>query len=421
VAKHTKSELEKFAFKLGTLFKPTSPINREDLFSGRGRQTLDVVDVINQPGQHAVLYGERGVGKTSLANMIFPKLRTTAMPIIAPFVNCFNSDDFSAIWKRVLGEIKLQAQAKDLDLPKGIEAIIQEYTDPFMDRFQPEVIRTVLHELGQYYVVVVIVDEFDAVESKQTRRNVADTIKYLSDRNTPATIVMIGVADDVEELIENHQSIERCLCQINVPRMSRDELETIVTKGLGECEMEIAQGALHEISRLSRGLPHYTHLLGLYAGRCALENSEMKVTEEHVAIAVKQSIGKAQATIEGDYTRAVTSSRKDATYREVLLAAAMAKTDGMGFFYPKDVRPHLERIVKKPVRFDTFSKHLLAFCDDQRGSVLRKDRSTPRPRYRFANPLLEPYILIRGMADGLIGENDLRETRDVDDPQQRLF
>jgi len=65
-------QFQEKAFMLGTVFKPTAPINREDLFAGRQPQTRDVVDAVNQQGQHAVLYGERGVGKTSLANMDHP-------------------------------------------------------------------------------------------------------------------------------------------------------------------------------------------------------------------------------------------------------------------------------------------------------------------------------------------------------------
>src|SRR4051794_39076452 len=100
-----RSEFEKKAFRLGQVFKPTSPIHRENLFAGRQAQIRDVIDAINQQGQHAVLYGERGVGKTSLANMIFPKLRSPESEVVAPLVNCVSNDTFGSIWKRVFEEI----------------------------------------------------------------------------------------------------------------------------------------------------------------------------------------------------------------------------------------------------------------------------------------------------------------------------
>ena len=48
-------------------FRPSAPIDRRSLFSGRTDQIAELFSVVAQPGAHAVVYGERGVGKTSLA------------------------------------------------------------------------------------------------------------------------------------------------------------------------------------------------------------------------------------------------------------------------------------------------------------------------------------------------------------------
>jgi len=59
----------------------------------------------------------------------------------------------------------------------------------------------------------------------------ADTIKNLSDHSLDVTIILIGVADTVDELIEGHKSIERALVQVPMPRMSSQELNQIIDKG----------------------------------------------------------------------------------------------------------------------------------------------------------------------------------------------
>ena len=56
---------------------------------------------------------------------------------------------------------------------------------------------------------------------------------------------------------------------------------------------------------------------------------------------------------------------------------------------------------------------------EQRGGVLHKDERSSR--FRFTNPLLQPYVLMRGLADRSITDDDLKETRDPQDPQGRLF
>ena len=51
-------------------FSPSAPIDDKSLFAGRIQQITAILTAVGQKGQHAIIYGERGVGKTSLANVI---------------------------------------------------------------------------------------------------------------------------------------------------------------------------------------------------------------------------------------------------------------------------------------------------------------------------------------------------------------
>ena len=44
-------------------FSPSAPIDSTDLFAGRTRQIERLLGAIFQRGQHAIIFGERGVGK----------------------------------------------------------------------------------------------------------------------------------------------------------------------------------------------------------------------------------------------------------------------------------------------------------------------------------------------------------------------
>ena len=166
--------------------------------------------------------------------MIFSKLRAPDCDVIAPHINCMVSDTYGDIWKRVFEEIAFKADTEEngvtLEIPE--KKLIKEYLGSYKDKISPDVVRRVLHGLGQKDFVVVILDEFDKLESADARAMMSDTLKFFSDRVVPATIVLVGVADDVETLIANHRSLECCLKQIHMPRMSDGELESIVTKGL---------------------------------------------------------------------------------------------------------------------------------------------------------------------------------------------
>jgi transcriptional regulator with AAA-type ATPase domain len=87
------------------LFSPRTPISRVELFSGRARQIVKLITTIHQPGAHAIIFGERGVGKTSLASVAPFSFSPDEKPVIAPRVNCDGTDSYDAPWRKVLAEI----------------------------------------------------------------------------------------------------------------------------------------------------------------------------------------------------------------------------------------------------------------------------------------------------------------------------
>jgi hypothetical protein len=230
----------------------------------------------------------------------------------------------------------------------------------------------------------------------------ADTIKALSDRLVNATVFLVGVADSVGELIREHRSIERALVQIHMPRMSPDELAEISTRGVDAAQMSIAKGAIGRITTLSQGLPHYTQLLTQLAAQAALGRRRADVNSRDVDAAVERAIDRAQQSIVEAY-REATASPTRSTYPQVLLAAALAPEDEFGFFDPADVREPLSKILGKPCKPASYAPHLEALSDEARGSVLQKHAG----RYRFVNPLLQPYVAMRGVSEGVVRVNDL--------------
>ena len=52
------------------VFTPAAPIDAISLFRGREAQIQMLLEAVSQIGQHAIVYGERGVGKTSLISVL---------------------------------------------------------------------------------------------------------------------------------------------------------------------------------------------------------------------------------------------------------------------------------------------------------------------------------------------------------------
>jgi Cdc6-like AAA superfamily ATPase len=397
---------QQLALDVGKVFTPAVPVADQEIFTGRVDEIRRLIDAINQRGQHAAIFGNRGVGKTSLANVIASKL-TGNVAIIAPHINCNSTDNFTSLWRNVLSSIDLiqkkqQIGFHSLPLFEGIKnaaEVIGVVTNP-------EELRRLFTLLGDGKILIVILDEFDQL-NQETRKAIADTIKTFADHSVPCTIIAVGVAETIADLIAEHESIERVLVQVEMPRMTAEDLIDVLHKGTKMLSMTIDDNAASFIASLSQGLPYYTHLLGLHAARTALDQGQHNITFDDVSDAITKAVIDSHASLKNAYRKAVTSPQKGNIFGRVLLACALTKSDDFGYFSAADVRKPLARIRGKDFDIPSYARHLKNFCKPERGSVLEKTGGHHMLRYRFKNALMPPLILMNGFVDHRITASDV--------------
>lgn len=390
--------------RAGQVFTPSSPVDERSVFAGRIDQIRRVVDAIGQKGLHAIIFGERGVGKTSLANVLSQFLSHPPEPVItSPRINCDSTDTFSTVWHKVFEQIELTHS-------KPITGFIRQETSSTYDASQliegdatPDTVRRVLTMMSQNALPIIIVDEFDRLPQEQ-RSAFADTIKSLSDHAVAATIVLVGVADTVEQLIEEHQSVSRAVVQIQMPRMAFEEIAAILKTGFGRLDLTAEPEAKDRMVRLAQGMPHYAHLLGIHAARIAIERHETTVSDSVVREAISRAIRDSQHLIRAAYMTATTSARKDNLFADVLLASALAHKDELGYFAAQDVREPLRQITGKDYDIPNFVQHLTDFSDIKRGRILTRTGQPRRYRYRFSDPLMQPFVVMQGIESEKISD-----------------
>lgn len=395
----TSVDFDKLFFEIGGVFTPGSPVNEKDLFAGRLDQIRAVHDAVSQTGYHAVLYGERGVGKTSLANVI-----KTTLPgsWLVPRVNCDGTDTFTSLWRKALQDISLTQSHQAPGFTSQNSSSDSRLVDTLPSTLTPDAVRATLANLGSVMRMLIAFDEFDRLSDPTVSVLMADTLKSLSDYSIPITILLIGVADSVDELVAGHQSIERALVQIPMPRMSVAEIKQVIENGVSRLGMSVEKNALDEVIALSQGLPYITHLLALYSARASAARKSLDVTSADVEVGIAEALSKWQQTTTKAYYDAVQSSQPGNIYKEVLLACALAETDDMGYFSAAAVRTPLRLLTGRDYDIPNFAQHLKNFSEETRGAILERTGTTRRIRYRFTSPLHRPYIVMRGFNDGLL-------------------
>ncbi len=384
-------------FEANNLFTPSAPIAIAELFAGRAAQASKIVEAIGERGRHVILFGERGVGKSSLAQIapfFIPKSPRTVRHIR---VQAFPGDTFSVVAKRIFSQIHV-----DEDYGEGRRAynVAEFYPDVVtIDNFLAE-----MAFFKETEIPIVVIDEFNEIDDEDTSILVANIMKALSDSpSNLVTIIIVGVADNINDLFERHQSIARCTEQILMPRMTVDERRDILDRRLSQLGMTISGDAKWKIINLSKGLPAYVHALGKHAVYSSVDNLRSQVSESDVDIAISSVLGSAQQTLRDSYEIATRSNQAHAKFKHTLTACALAKVDDAGYFMPAAVKEPLSSILDRNIEISNFQEALRDFAE-KRGKILERTGESRSYRFRFRDPAMQPYVIMRGIKEGIIDD-----------------
>ncbi|MET3510812.1 ATP-binding protein [Plantibacter flavus] len=397
---------------LREIFRPSSPTDDLTLFRGRQREIESVMTGLQEVGQHVVVYGERGVGKTSLsyiARALF--LADQPNTSIVVRVQCAEGDSFTAVWGHFFRAFRQQVEKMDKESRTALDDLVQRVETillyPDSDDLSAYDVADSLALISDHLRVLVILDEFDRLGGWQATLAFSDLIKSLSDDLIPISLMIVGVADDIDGLIRGHQSIVRNIRQVAMPRMSSAELASILTGGYDAYSKKSGDSlscdtaAANSVANISQGFPYYTHLLGGAAGAAAVKSGKDLVTRETVFMAMVRAVDDTSHAIRSSYTEAVTA-RADARLVPTLLACALATNDELGFFSSTDVAQALTKQTGSKRGPGHVNTHLKRFASEPIWLLEERRHGERRIRYRFRDPLMRPFILIKALESGAL-------------------
>ena len=215
---------EEFQKILYAHLSPSEPVSSVELLKGRTKRLQQIRQALSSPGRHVFIFGDRGVGKTSLAQTAARLYQSSdAEPIT---LSC------SAPFYQLITDLVCQcnlpknpaaaATAHKTKLKLGVPFLGAEreyghgFDAPELKSINQTIIalRSALQRHSR--APVVIFDEFDLIEGDSDKRLFADFVKQVSDQRLPVKLIFTGIGRAITDLLTAHNSIVRYLENIRL-------------------------------------------------------------------------------------------------------------------------------------------------------------------------------------------------------------
>jgi hypothetical protein len=308
---------------LNAAFTPTQPKAGGRQLIGRRREQTRIVQALLEDRAHVVLYSERGRGKTSLANWVIETLRRSGV-----MVGRFTCDAVTTYDDLMRGAVRdlptslLTIDAARQSAEQGCDAALP--SGPLQARDLVS-----LPERLDCRHLVLVIDEFDRVRDDATRTRLADTIKQLSDRVAPLQFLILGVSDNLEQILGQHPSTKRAIYGVHLRLFENAEMAEMIVRASHESAIDVPEWIVDRIVKLARGMPHMAQLFGLRVTQAAVTRGDRTVNHEDYAQAVERLIEDASPFTHAMYA-ALTKGGSDPAMVGLLRELALAPQDAWG-------------------------------------------------------------------------------------------
>lgn len=397
------------------VFTPARPVGPEMWasreFAGQDRvQGLQrrFEERIAESGRQIVLYGDTGVGKTSLVEHV---CRTNEIEFVR--VEC--GQPLTEMLQEALalaGIAEERAEWRTIKTgrggTRGDAAIVysrweREDTDTTSGRSYAASMQTTARvALTEAGVRVLFLDNFENVRAREygsaLATEIAQLMKSFADHGG-VKVVVAGIPAESEQLLLLDEATARRTAEIEVPRMTDEELDEILQKGEARLGVTFDSDCRAMILRYSDGFPYYTHLLALHATRAALAGGENRVMVSHFQEALDAVLEDADLSLRRAYADAAETTGKVKVRKSIMQAMAGQEKSELTF---REIRLAFQRVHPEYESLDSINfinVGLGALVDRYRVLQSRGIKKSSDRTYRFLNPLMRTYVLLKFMQE----------------------
>lgn len=406
-------------------FNPDTELYDPDRFAGRSQQVRELVDSLHANGSTPLIYGDRGLGKSSLAlqlqliamgnvellhqigaeRLALPEgrhyltlyvtctdLTQTFTDLLQALVNAAESVELvqTAVGANHLVDrtTRKKLSLKFVELESSNKYATESERLSYQELNLEEKLVDLCELLTTAYEqpVLFIIDELDRMSNT---RGLASFLKAASSPNLK--FMLVGIASNVSALLTDHQSLERRLVPVQVPLMERVELEQIVSKaethlkatGIG---ISFSPRAKTRLATVASGFPWFVHALGQ---RCLVEADDANRSMIHYAHVQRAISGVVKNRLSQQFSDLYQKAVRDSEPREITLRAFAHWMDA-------DIPTgEVYRILNQDLGIKTGSVYRGHLCKPEYGEILFAPAFQARGLVRFKNEMFKAYVRMR--------------------------
>lgn len=266
---------------LARAFDSAHPVRTRAELLGREHELAELLAATLDFGQHTIVHGARGSGKTSLVRIFGDHADQQGAVVI--YMACEPEASFGDLifpYLRALPAAALlpgrrEAFARDLAaLPAGIgpRAVVELVAE---------------HVAGP---VIFIFDEFDRITDPVVKSDIAAAMKLLSDALTTVTFTIVGIARDVSDIVAAHPSLRRHMRTIALGRIEPSSVDALIAAGAASAGLDFDAPARALIGRAACGSPFHVRMFAHHAALAAVARDASAVTEADARAGLRSAL-----------------------------------------------------------------------------------------------------------------------------------
>ena len=402
---------EAFREILKQYFTPARAISSPEFL--RGRQVLlNKIDrAFNSEGKHVMIFGDRGVGKTSLARTaaflqhtgqgdpptVLCEPTTTALGLLRdiavkslPAKHILESRTVREHKRLGVSALGYEAQS---EIKSGQIPILSSVNEAIS-------VLQYISELNEK-TPVILIDELDLIEDDKTRKTFAGFLHNVSDQEIQVKFIVCGIGESLESLLAHHPSVGRHLAPIQLEGLPHDARWEIIQIPAEKLKIEIDRETLVRIGQISDCFPYYVHLIGeaLFWAMFDDEKYYFISDSTHFDRGLRTAMEEAEPTLKAAYEKATEKYKDD--YKEVLWAFVddphlrRQLTDIYDTSYKRIME---DRSGRELLSKSSFTNRLNSLKTERHGNFLR---GTGAGWYEFRENRMRGYVRLVAQREGI--------------------